>query len=361
MKVYTVTFLINNYGSILQAFALQSRMKEFGADPSILVFHSNVKYSKIRYIIQVLKPVKHYSLIQRIKKTLHIRKYSVKNEKLNIFIKDNISITSINDLNLFLNKICDKDIFLAGSDQIWSVVQNPLSAWYTLQWTKNAKNKKYSYAASIGLSKLTTNQIHAYTEGLASFETISLREKQAVDLLAPVFVQKVRQDLDPTLLYDGAFWRKIKSKRLIEEPYIFVYMLRPDKKVIKLARRVAKEKCCKILYTGILADKFKNMTTICDAGVEEFLSYIDNAEAVIANSFHGTLFSVLFEKPFLSVKVESTSSRVESFLGMTGLMSQYVDNINKDYNLSVDFSTALNVLDKERKKSLEYLEKICQS
>lgn len=364
MKIYTVTFLIDNYGSILQAYALQCRLKEFGAEPIIIEPTSNLCHSKIYYsfrtLMRVLKPVRHYSLMQRIQKQLHVKKYSVKNDKLKLFRDEYLSVLKIPDKIHFLNQVHEKDVFMAGSDQIWSMaMSSTLSPWYTLQWTKEVPNKKYSYAASIGLSRLTADQMHGYSIALALFDTISLRESQAVDLLASVFPQKVRQDLDPTLLYDSSFWRELKAGRLINEPYIFVYMLRPDNNVIRLARRIAKEKQCKIIYTGLLADNYKGVNTVCDAGIAEFLSYIDNAEVVITNSFHGTAFSVLFESPFLSVKVESTSSRVESFLGMTGLMSQYVSDVNNPYSLNVDFTDALQILERKRVVSLEYLKSIC--
>lgn len=359
MKIYTVTFLINNYGSLLQAFALQSRLREFGAEPEILVKLPKLRLSRLRSWLSVLKPVKHYSLMQRIKKRLHVRKYVEKNKKLSQFKNSNISYTSIEDEQLFCKNISTGDLFLAGSDQIWSVALAPLSKWYTLQWIDKKGIKKYSYAASIGLSELSEGQLSVYKEGLSDFQVISLREKHAVDLLSPVFEGEIRQDLDPTLLYDKTFWRRIESPRLVEEPYVFVYMLRPDNNVIKLAKRIAQDKGYKLIYTGLFADHYNGVETVCDAGIPEFLSYIDHAEAVVVNSFHGTVFSVLFEKPFLSVKVASTSSRVESFLEMTGLMSQYVEDVNRTYPLNLDFSAALKILEKERDKSLEYLKSIC--
>ena len=359
MKIYTVTFLINNYGSLLQAYALQSRLRDFGAEPEILVKLPKQRPSRLRSWLDVLKPVKHYSLMQRIKKRLHVRRYIEKNKKLGQFRNSNISFINIEDEHLFCKNLSTEDLFLAGSDQIWSVALGPLSKWYTLQWIDKKGLKKYSYAASIGLSELSEEQISVYKEGLSDFQVISLREKQAVKLLSPIFPAKVRQDLDPTLLYDKTFWRKIEAPRLVEEPYVFIYMLRPDNNVIKLAKRIAQEKGYKVIYTGLLADHYHGVETVCDAGIPEFLSYIDHAEAVVVNSFHGTVFSVLFEKPFLSVKVASTSSRVESFLEMTGLISQYVEDVNRPYSLNPNFSAALKILEKERDKSLDYLKSIC--
>ena len=363
MKIYTLTFLINNYGSVLQAYALQSRLKELGTEPTIIIKGTNKRpslLSRFYSLLLVFKPVKHYSLIQRIKKRLHVRKYAEKNRKLHKFLEENISITTMEDERQFLNEIPSTAVFLVGSDQIWSMALAPLSGWYTLHWAENSANRKYSYAASIGLDSLTEEQLISYSKELTKFEVVSLRERHALNLLSPLFPEKIRQDLDPTLLYDGDFWRKLKSPKLVQEPYVFVYMLRPDENVIRLSKKIANERKCKVVYTGLLADNYKGVTTVCDAGIAEFLSYIDNADVVIANSFHGTVFSVLFEKPFLSVKVASTSSRVESFLSMVGLMSQYVENVNQDYSLTVNFAEVRRILEKEREKSLNYLKTICQ-
>ena len=133
------------------------------------------------------------------------------------------------------------------------------------------------------------------------------------------------------------------------------------RQVINLAKRVAAEKHCRVIYTGVLASDFDGVTTVCDAGIEDFLSYIDNAEVVVTNSFHGTVFSILFEKPFLSVKLASTSSRVENLLNMTGLASQLVEGTVKTYNLTVDYTDVQRVLTEERQKSLDYLKSICRA
>ena len=359
MNIYTVTYLINNYGSILQAYALQKRLRELGGNPVIIRKEAPGKGSFIYSLWAILRPQKHYSLFQRIKKEKQKKKFYIKNSKISHFINTYLSVTDINDIERFKRNVSESDVFLAGSDQIWNVLNSTLSSWYSLQWMDS--KKKYSYAASIGLDKLTELQNKLYFDGLAEFQTISLRESQAVKLLTPLFKGKnVRQDLDPTLLFDGSFWRKMESERLIKEPYVFVYMLRPDMNVIELAKQVAKKKGNKVIYTGLYSDKMSGVTTICDAGVEEFLSYIDNAEAVITNSFHGTVFSVLFNKPFLSVKLETTSSRVESFLSMTGLESRLVEAPCPRNSIpEVDYERVEHILELERKKSLDYLAKIC--
>lgn len=369
MNIFTVTFLHNNYGSILQAFALQSRLREMGANPIVLLKkprkrypHIVVKLGELWYMIKyIIMPDRDYSIRKRIDLIIDERKFKRKNEKLTSFINDRLSVISVNDEDAFCANVQDQDVFLAGSDQIWNTVGRPLSVWYTFQWLSGISNPKFSYAASIGHVDLSDNIKQDYKKALESFTTISLRESQTVDIFSNIFPGKVRQDLDPTLLYNGDFWRRIESPRLIKEPYVFVYRLRPNDDVFDYAKRIAKEKHCKIVYTGLYSYNDDDIKTIYDAGIEDFLSYIDHADAVVTNSFHGTVFSVLFEKPFLSIKVATTGSRAESLLHLLGLDSQYIKGSEANFSLAIDYLRVKPLLDFERNKSLKYLKTICDS
>lgn len=364
MNIYTVTLVHKNYGSLLQAFALQSCLRDFGATPHIVLKENVKKHSKAYYLLSriysdiryVLKSDPDYPFIKRLKLRLDDYKFNIKYKKLDSFIKEKISIVSIEDERILLNSIPNNSIFLSGSDQVWSAVSK--LPWFALKWV-DEKYPKYSYAASMGKSSLNNEELKSYLESLSTFKTISVREKQAVEIFKPKLGEKVRQDLDPSLLYDQDFWRRIQSPRLIDEPYVFVYRLRPNDDVFYLARKVAKEKQCKIVYTGLYAYRAKDVQTVFDAGLEDFLSYIDHAEAVITNSFHGTAFSIIYEKPFLSAKVATTGSRAESLLTLLNLKSQYVENVHEDYSLEIDYSTVNKTLCEERKKSLEYLKSVC--
>ena len=179
-------------------------------------------------------------------------------------------------------------------------------------------------------------------------------------LLKPYFDKRIRCDLDPTLLYGDTFWSKICSERRIDKPYIFVYMLRPDIKIIDMARTIAKKRNLEVIYTGLLSDKFAGIQTICDAGIEDFLSLIKNADIVLTNSFHGTVFSVLFRKNFLSVKLASTSSRVENLLEKIGISDRLIIDRSGLYKIDepINYESALKLLEQERANSLEYIKEI---
>jgi len=363
MNIYTVTLIHKNYGSMLQAYALQSCLKQYGASPYIILRqgkkHSKIYnsianfYCIIRYL---LKPSPDYSFSKRLKLKKDDLKFDAKYKKLNIFAKEKLSILRIINEKEFLSSIPEGSFFLAGSDQVWNSISK--LSWFAFKWVDGQYNK-YSYAASIGKSLLSDKELEEYKSALSLFKSISFREQHAVNIFRPFFADKIRQDLDPTLLRDKTFWRKIESPRLIDEPYVFVYRIRPIDEVFDLARKVAKEKNCKIVYTGSYAYSAKDVKTIYDAGVEDFLSLIDHAEAVVTNSFHGTAFSVIYEKPFLSAKVATTGSRAESLLSLLGLKSQYITSECEEYSLHIDYAKVNTILSEERKKSLDYLKSIC--
>ena len=361
MNVYTVTFLNKNYGSILQAFALQSRLREFGVVPCILI-NGTKKHSKLyKLLYNLLKlflPKENYNFAQKFWLLLDKRKYSKKNAKIDTFVSKNISTRIIKDINQFVEEeVKENDIFIAGSDQIWNK-SNPMSPWFSLKWVKG-RCKKFSYAASIGRYTLTKEQISSFADSLSEFNFISVRERQSLESLSNVFYDRIRQDLDPTLLYNGAFWKEMASPRLINGPYLFVYRLRPNDDVFFMARKIAKKRGLKIVYTGLIDSHCEDICTIYNAGVEDFLSLVLYADAVSTNSFHGTVFSIQFEKPFLSIGLASTGARAESFLGMLELKSQLVTDVNKDYTFDIDYLKVNNILERERKRSLEYIDNIC--
>lgn len=361
MKVYVATFYKNNYGSALQAFALQSILKDLNTMPMVIEEPkqdcSQIK-QLLRDIYYLLKPEKYYGFIKKTKRLLEQRFQLGKIGKINKFLQMNIITITYDD---YLKEIADgKAIALAGSDQIWSIINSPISSFYTFDYIKNKNVKKISYAASIGVSNLSENQIKYYSETLKDFKVISLREKCACEILNGYFQNtEVRCDVDPTLLLDKSIWADLCSEPQVSEPYIFVYMLRPDDSLIDMARVLAKRNHCKIIYIGQFNRKYQNVKTVKNAGVEDFLSYIYNAEYIITNSFHGTVFSILFNKKFVSVRIRSTSSRVENLLKSLDIQYKLISDIRELDNALIDYHihSVESKLYELRKKSINYLKR----
>ena len=290
MKIYTATFYKNNYGSALQAVALQQKIAELGGDSVIIGLRN--KQERIGFrdkLVLFFRPEKHYGLVQKLRRSIQRRVFTEKTNKINEFVRKNTTIQKYEECIKEIE--VDGGILLAGSDQIWSTLNHPIDSFYVFDYIKNPNVQRVSYAASIGTSDVDSEHIEYYRNVLKPFDVVSLREKGAFDSLADNLENRiVRQDIDPTLLFPGEYWEKYTKKRLHEKPYLFIYMLRPSAEVIKVAREIAKKKQLDIIYMGLYVNHYRGIKTIDDAGVEEFLSYIRFADIVVTNSFHGTVF-----------------------------------------------------------------------
>lgn len=363
MKVFTATFVSENYGTLLQAYALQCKLQELGATPVLVGSpnqnHDANRISLIQRLKTFLRPEKHYGIIYKTRRVLERRIFKEKKRKANLFISNNLSMNSYDNCRVQMEK--EKCILLAGSDQVWNTLNKPINGFYLFDYVKTKNCKRCSYAASIGLSELNEEQKQYYATVLQDFYSVSFREKVAYDLLKDHLNNPiVRYDIDPTLLYGKKFWLGLAGERVARKPYVFVYMLRPDKRLIKMARIIEKKLHYKIVFLGQYNDIYLGCKTLFSAGVEDFLSAIANAEMIITNSFHCTVFSILFEKKFVSVKIESTSSRVENLLALLGLQDHLIDDIDSLDKIYKEYDTSQveKILKEERNKSTDYLREL---
>ncbi len=364
MRVLTVTYLINNYGSVLQAYALQNALKDNSAEPVIIKIKNRPagRKAKIKKYLKVFKPTKSYTSSVKLKMILQEGRFIEKEKKLKRFIDEHISVIEVNSSKEAAREVKDTDILLAGSDQIWTYITGKTASWYTFRWPGLSDDvKRVSYAASAGLSELSDNQKDDYHRALRDFSCVSFREQQSVDLLGSSLSSPVRCDLDPTLLFDKEKWSELAAERIESSPYVFVYMLRPDTRLIEMGKKYAAEHNCKVIYTGLMADNYKGVETVCSAGVEEFLSYIKYADAVITNSFHGMAFSIQFEKQFVSVQLSSTNSRALNLLNKLDLAHRQIKTIEEIsvLNDKIDYIPVKERLAAERALSLGYIKQIC--
>ena len=357
MKVFVITnSSINNYGAILQAFALQKKLVELGAD-SYVLRKVDPPRSKLQKVKAFFTPKEHYTL----KDNLHIRKsrkqYSKKKAKLNLFYSSNIKSKVCHSLEEATILTSGVDAMIAGSDQIWSPTAHMLSDFTTLQFGGDYI-RRYSYAASVGATYYDSASEQTLREGLKRFSSISVRESSTVHLVSSLTEKQVHQNIDPTLLYDESFWNNYVSERIIEKPYVFVYMLRPEPLTLNVAKHVA-SKMGKDLY--VISNRIiEGVNNITDAGLEDWLSYIKYADYVVTNSFHGTAFSVLFKKRFLSVSIAGSGMRVSDLLDSVDLSDRIIESENdlsKIYQ-SIDWEHVETYLDRYRKDATNYLKEI---
>ncbi len=257
----------------------------------------------------------------------------------------------------------DADLYLCGSDQIWNTQnsneKDDIKAYYLC--FVPAGKKKVSYSSSIGKTDFQEDEAKFVAEALRDFHAVSVRERHAVELLGSIGISPVTHVLDPTMLVTPEQWDRLLKIKL-KKPgggYIFVYNLNRNPKIKSFAQQLAKEKQLQIVNFTDALDFIKGAKNRMHNTPQDFLYYIKNAEYVLTDSFHGTVFSILFNKRFLTFSVQRFNSRIESLLEMFGLTQRYADhaaNWQDALDSEIDYDRVNRVLDEQRKVSHNFLE-----
>ena len=355
MKIAIVTMTGENYGSALQAYALQHSFAELGADTGTIRYGKRTGIrSKVGRLMRLIKSNQN----GRLNRLHSAIKNKNKAKKINDFYNTKLHMIDVDNLEK-ADELYLPHIYVCGSDQIWNPQFQPSSLFY-LDFCKR-KVKKYSYACSLAVEKLSPDQEKYYKEKLVGFSGISVREETGQKILKEVLKNKVvRSDIDPVLLYEAEKWSALESGKYSEGGYILLYMLRPSDELINFTEKFSKSVGKKAIYLGDYYYKSKNIIFSGNDGVEDFLSAIIHADYVITNSFHATAFSVIFEKNFCSMVIERTGSRVRDFLKMVHLEDRIINENTLIDNIlrQPDYKETRNVLVKKRATSLRYLNTI---
>lgn len=332
MNVGIVTgYRIVNYGSVLQAYATQQVVNSLGYDSKLIRFENNKKDSfAYLSLLRNLCSFYHWGLrIEKIKlrKNRAAAPSKERRDKFDNFIRKHILETLPLSSGQELLDECKKyDILLAGSDQIWHPSNRPLH-YYTLDFISNIK--KISYASSFGVNKLPNQMKRGYKKALQAFDYITVREQSGVDIINGLGLS-AHLVVDPTLLLSCEEWNSVVTEDIVNKNYIFCYFLgsREDGRIKALEMK-------RITGLPIIAicgvDDFIEIDNVyIDEKIEavgpgEFLALIKGSKYVFTDSFHCSVFSIIFEKDFYVFKrfsdeqKISTNSRIENLLTMFDL------------------------------------------
>ncbi len=312
MKVGILTFQnANNFGAVLQAYALQHYLLQNDVDCEFINYNMNannknihikdIKVSKIKDKFLFLKNIDKYKKIRKFNK---FRKKYLKINRKEYFIDQQ-----------FYESDIDYDIIIVGSDQVWnSKIINDSKVFY-LDFTDKAI--KISYAASFGHEILTAKEQEYIKTYLKKFQAVSVREKQVVNMLQKYTDQKIQHVTDPVFLLNKNQWESIMKPYKMHQKYIFVYLMEKVTEINQIIWYINKDSNYKVVYCG-QGDNINNATKIEDIGPSEFLFLMNNAEVVITNSFHGTAFSILFEKNFFVISHSRYNARIENMVDLIG-------------------------------------------
>lgn len=196
------------------------------------------------------------------------------------------------------------------------------------------------------------------SEALDGFSAISIREESNVDMLSRFTNQEVEVVLDPTLLLESKDYEAL-LERVDKEKYIFVYMLEYNKELISYADTLARKENLKIYYISKKNEKrYHNATNIYGISPISFLEYLHDAEYVVTNSFHATVFSILFEKKFCTFKTLKSYSRMVDLLTKLEIEDRLFDD---DFDISdeINYESVNKKLIVLKQSSVSYLERNC--
>lgn len=358
MKIGILTFQeTNNYGAIWQNFALQRALEKMGVNAETIDYRS--KYIGKPYRLKHLQKkgaagylfgmAGYFSYLLREKKNRLFRRY--------IHYSDPVEAEGL----VALNSTYDK--FITGSDQVWNGYLTDYDDAYCLGFVKDS-SKKVSYAASFGRKEPEEKEQIWYMNCLADFWKISVREKSAGHLLKELLGRDVLTVLDPVFLLDRKAWKRVSGKRrLVREKYILVYQLGISRELIRFAAKCAKQYECRLIFLPFPLIGITNCKCMPTAGAGEALNAICHAEYVITDSFHGMALSIIFQKKF-AVLANGTHSRVNArildLLDLLGLKERAWQK-HMDLDREICWDCVFSILNKERRRSYQYLKEVTGS
>lgn len=356
MKACILTFhSANNYGALLQAYALQSFLEMNAIDVKILNYYSEdiSRSYKFPLFSDFFHNTKR-SLVLTIQHFL----FKGKRKKCNSFRKQYLCLTKEYDKTNIALANDEADIFIVGSDQVWNYQIINQDDVFFLSFVKNKIT--CSYAASFGVDSIPNKFEDFYKNHLSKIKFISVRENSGVTLCKKIIDREVEQLPDPVFLLPKSMWETVQKKPKSVKPYILVYKITKADKLLTFAKILSKKTGLQIIYVpNDLKDGIIGSLNL-SVGPEEWLGYIKNAEYVITNSFHGTVFSIIFKKKFfveVANNSNKTGSRLYSLLELFDLQNRLISDNTlidiTDYNQTYDSEIENLVI-----KSKLFIEKI---
>lgn len=331
-----------NYGAVLQTLGLQEFIKKNGYSVGVLDYTSP-KENKVNGVKgKILNTIHNFSkrsILERV-------------DKFNCFVSENLN----------LNKNYKSKVFITGSDQVWNP-SGEIDENYFLKFC-DLNITKASYAASLGVDSIPVEKKEQMSKLINDFDKISVRESNAKEIINSLLSRDISVNLDPTLLHSKEFWRNYaKPVDGLPKDYILVYLMHYPKNINRLLGWLEKELKAKVVIVdgqgaiqGPLTALVRNNKALHNIGPDEFLWLVDNAKSVVTTSFHGTAFSVIFEKEFYSLVSSEKPNRISNLLDLIGLNVYYETQKTFNRNKDIDWKKVKGILEEEVQNSKKYID-----
>lgn len=325
-----------NYGASLQAYALQTVISKMEIEAEIINFEKEDFVASREMITRHPKRFKEIvKIITRIPYTSSLLR---RQDMFNKFTNETLKATCrYYTEEQVVDNISKYDCIICGSDQIWNVSgRDPLSENLLFFLNFEKTQRRVAYAASFGTKvEKSFFREKEYLPWIKEFDYVSVRENNACEYLKEKGIES-EVCLDPTILLDKEDYDTICAQRIIDHSYILMFGWNTNDDLVNVAKRASKELGLPIV--NIIPPPrgmFSGIKRKLDIGPREFLSMIKYADFIVTNSFHGTAFSIIYEKPFVSVVTGSADERMQSMLEQLGIAHRLCKPENVDF-LKID-------------------------
>ncbi|MGN1139136.1 MAG: polysaccharide pyruvyl transferase family protein [Ruminococcus sp.] len=380
MKLCITTWHQGNYGTCLQAYALYRYLEKQGHDVYMLNKVSGKAYVPLYKIYNPFAIAKRIISQKKFEKDFYEKnirpmesvreKYSEQLSKkstadkkfFDSYLKF-VTINSKNDLQKFLQEF---DCLISGSDQIWNpYCMSPVSLF---NFCYSTNIRRISYASSLGVSQIPKNKQKLYATYLSEFSAISVREKNSKNVLQELVKCPIYEVVDPTFLLTAEDYNKVidtADENLVpqKQKYILCYFVGDNEKYWDFAKNVAGKLNLKLITLPMtVSDYLCGENLLPEASVPDFLNLVKIAEIVITDSFHASVFSIIFEREFYVLPrfndndLASQNGRLYNLLELCNLGDRFL-SLDGEFHREEkpDFKTAKDNIEKLRVESEKYL------
>lgn len=344
MKIGLIAAYNNNYGSLLQVYALQQVLQNLSYETEI------IRYRKRNAFVQFMRlfngPLLKMKLKDRgkfyITKLFHkdiYRSLQIREEQFRRFRETHLRFSERYHARKELEDAFRNGpyfVALLGSDQVWNPI-NYGTHFYTMEQVPDSCYK-IAYAPSFGVKTIPGYQTRGTAKYLRRIQDISVREAQGAHIVHQLTGRDVPVVCDPTLLIGREEWDRLKGDRPLQTgEYIFCYFLGNNPGQRETVKDFAKRHGCRIvalqhLDEFIKADVGFADDALFDVGPAEFINLIANAAYVFTDSFHGSIFSILYGRRFVTFprfgarRQSGTNSRIENLFQLFGIQNRWNPN-----------------------------------
>lgn len=351
---------ISNYGSLLQAFALEQTIRDLGYDAQTIDYIRKEEKSWHLCKVELTKSRWNANLLTRaVFYAVNIPNRARQFSRFGKFRRELLHLTreysSIDEMKIEPPKA---DLYCTGSDQVWNeTIYDQLDWAYFLTFLGN--QKRIAYAASFGKDNVKGELKTQVRDALSKYNRISVREQSGQVILSDLGVSGIVA-LDPTLLLSREKWEEVIGEtKTPQEKYILFYQIHKNDALVDYALRYAKKIGCKIINISVsFTQKHAGMELKCLPSYQEVLALFKGAHCIVTDSFHATAFSINFNKQFVTILPKLSASRIKSILATMGLENRVLTNTN-DLDLpekQIDYSLINPKLKNLRKESISWLD-----